>query len=718
VATWLRSSELQPFVESTVNGWNTEVSRLLALPGEGPGVQGREPVAPEDNRPVHPMVDSWQRHRFFEGLAQAVLASGRPTLLVLDDLQWCDEETINWLGFLLNRGSSIPLLVAATARTGEGNSRSAAAGALRAYLPADGVQDISLPPLDVAGTAQLAESFADRALTSREQQLLYDASGGYPLYIVEAARTLPVPAEAGAVPVPDEARTLPTSEGISAILESRLSQASDEAREIAELASAVGREFGLDLLVAASGQEEQAVVRAVDELWRHGILRQQSGGYDFSHDLLRTAAYAGISPPRRWFFHRRIAHSLELLHADSMDGVAAQVATQFELAGAPDRALEYYERAGDLSTRLFANAQALSDYQQCIDLLAGMPRGPERDSRELEILRKMPAPLTALRGYAHPQLRSVLEHIVELSGQLERRDVQLTGLIGLFAATFVQGETGLAHRIGQRSLVLAAQFPQLEGQAHFAYAGTAVSLGRPLEAVQHFELASALSPDSYSYILGTRIEVHARAWCAHAYWLTGERNRASEAAAEAVERGRASHHPYSLAVALAYAAVLHQIQCADDEPMAATQQDLRPPAAVAAFAAEARELRQICERYDFEYYGHWGQILEGWARGGAAGLEDVRTGIGNLRTSGSFARMPYWLSLEADLLQDDGAARAVLAAAEAAAYQRDDLWWLPEILRKRAALEERPAATALLQRARELAIEQQSPALARRMPSG
>jgi predicted ATPase len=139
---------------------------------------------------------------------------------------------------------------------------------------------------------------------------------------------------------------------------------------------------------------------------------------------------------------------------------------------------------------------------------------------------------------------------------------------------------------------------------------------------------------------------------------------------------------------------------------------------VAAFAAEARELRQICERYDFEYYGHWGQILEGWARGGAAGLEDVRTGIGNLRTSGSFARMPYWLSLEADLLQDDGAARAVLAAAEAAAYQRDDLWWLPEILRKRAALEERPAATALLQRARELAIEQQSPALARRMPSG
>ena len=53
------------------------------------------------------------------------------------------------------------------------------------------------------------------------------------------------------------------------------------------------------------------MVEAVDELWRRRIIREFRDGYDFSHDLLRETAYAGISPPRRWLLHRRIAQGLE-----------------------------------------------------------------------------------------------------------------------------------------------------------------------------------------------------------------------------------------------------------------------------------------------------------------------------------------------------------------------------------------------------------------------
>ena len=88
------------------------------------------------------------------------------------------------------------------------------------------------------------------------------------------------------------------------MLRNRLEQASPAAREVAGLAAAVGADFTLDLLTEASDLEAGAVVGAVDELWRRRILREFRDGYDFSHDLLRDTAYAGVSPPKRWLLPR------------------------------------------------------------------------------------------------------------------------------------------------------------------------------------------------------------------------------------------------------------------------------------------------------------------------------------------------------------------------------------------------------------------------------
>src|SRR5262249_56057363 len=86
--------------------------------------------------------------------------------------------------------------------------------------------------------------------------------------------------------------------------------------------------------------------------------------------------------------------------------------------------------------------------------------------------------------------------------------------------------------------------------------------------------------------------------------------------------------------------------------------------------------------------GGWGLGRGGWGGTGAGGIDLGRRGMGNLKAEGSFTRMPYWLSLLADLLARDSrpeAARATLDAAVAAAKARDDLWWLPEVMRMRAA---------------------------------
>jgi predicted ATPase len=155
--------------------------------------------------------------------------------------------------------------------------------------------------------------------------LLATATGGYPLYVVEAIRSASELDQGGA---------LSSLADLSSVLRSRLEAASPHAREIAELASAVGRDFTLDLLTEASNLDVDVVVRSVDELWRYGIFREQPSGYDFSHDLVRDAAYASVSPPHRWLLHRRIAQSLQIMHGESEDDVAAQLAEQYDRGGA------------------------------------------------------------------------------------------------------------------------------------------------------------------------------------------------------------------------------------------------------------------------------------------------------------------------------------------------------------------------------------------------
>ena len=194
--------------------------------------------------------------------------------------------------------------------------------------------------------------------------------------------------------------------------------------------------------------------------------------------------------------------------------------------------------------------------------------------------------------------------------------------------------------------------------------------------------------------------MHGTAWAAHAHWLLGHDDEALASCDDAISLARAIDHPYSLAIALAYGSITHQMR--NDLPR---------------LAGTVTELRGLCDRYSFAYYREWGLILDGWAAGGEAGIELARRGIGNLKSAGSFARMTYWLSLLADLRArcgQPGAARATLDAALADGYAHDDRWWLPEVLRMRAAYDDAEPAVTRLRCAAQMASEQGSAALLRR----
>jgi DNA-binding SARP family transcriptional activator/tetratricopeptide (TPR) repeat protein len=686
VADWLRSADLQSATAALEPVWQVEVDRLVPRPTP-PAAGSATDADGQSADTAGTTIDAWQRHRFFEGLARAVTATDRPLLLVLDDLQWCDEETVAWLAFLLRFAADAPFLVAATVRIDELDDNRAMATSLRALRSAGLVTEITLRPLDPTDTCELASTLLSRPLSMSEEVLLYGATGGYPLFVVEVAHGLPE--------LTTSAQSLPDND-LQAVLRHRLEQTSPAAQDVAGLAAAVGRDFSLDLLSEASDLDPDTLVQAVDELWRRRILREQRSGYDFSHDLLRDAAYASVSPPRRWLLHRRLAQGIELLHAGHVDDVAAQLAEQYDRGGRPDRAFGYFSRAAEVAGAVFANAEAIRHHRRCLDLVARMPVGRDRDAHELDVLTAMAPPLNALHGYSSPLLQSTLERSAALAEGLDRPKVLARILVGLFSVRFVQGHIALAHELAERALALtlADGDPDLAGQAHFAFAGSATSLGMLVAALTHFDLGIDPSSGTTTFILGTHHDIHAQAWAAHAEWLLGDSDRAVWRCADAVERGRSVDHPYSLAVALAYAGITHQL-CGDRTTL----------------LEAVGQLRDLCRRYEFAYYGEWALILEGWTTGGRKGADDISRGINRLRGLGAYARMPYWLSLQAEVLMAEGRrdeARAILDAALVAAEERRDRWWLPEILRLRAGLEPGPRALDMLHRGIDVAGEQSS----------
>jgi DNA-binding SARP family transcriptional activator/tetratricopeptide (TPR) repeat protein len=674
VADWLRHDAIRSAAATLDPVWRAEVARLLPTEGRSAGPRA--------------MTDAWQRHRFSEGLARALIAVRRPLLLVLDNVQWCDQETMAFVTFCLTLADDAQLLVAATVREEDlGENRELAGWIVR--MRATGLlTEISLGPLPAADTALLAEAIAGPRLSEADTGLLHAATGGFPLYVIEAARGT---ADPGGTP--------PPAGDLAAVLRKRLDQGTPAARELAGLAAAAGANFTLDLLTEASDLDADAVVAALDELWRRRIVREFRDGYDFSHDLLRETAYAGISPPQRWLLHRRIAQSLELLHAENTEGVAVQLAEQYARGGRPERAVAFYERAADVAAGRFAIAEGIRLHGKALSIISAMPAGRDRDSRELAVLEAMAAPLNARYGYSSPYVQQALERSIALAESLGRTDSRVAGLAALGGALFVQGRTADSYRTASRALDLAEPESELAGQAHVMAGFSAFSRGMPADGLGHLELGVKLAGGAVWLNFGTRPDVHGKAFSAHAHWLLGHEEEALAACRETITLARAIDHPYSLALALAYACITHQMR--RDLP------ELR---------SAVDELRRLCDRYGFAYYREWALIADGWCREDASGIDLVRQGIGNLRSQSAFARMPYWLTLLADLSARDnqpGAARAILDAALATGHAHQDLWWLPEVMRMRATYDDEQAAVTRLLSAAQLASEHGSVALLR-----
>jgi DNA-binding SARP family transcriptional activator len=684
VAEWLRTGAFRHMVERLEPAWRVEVARLVPELGPDPAVDGAEPVR---------SGDTWYRHRFFEGLVRAVLAVGQPTALLLDDLQWCDPDTLTWLELCLYRTGDVPLLVVTTVRSEEAADNPDLAALLGRLRASGAVVDVELGPLREAETAELATLLlgpdSDTSSVSRLQAL----AGGFPLFVVEAARSR----SQGR----DDELDARGSPRVQAVLAGRFTQLSAEAQDLAGLAAAIGRDFSLDLLTAASDIEADGVVDALDELWRRRLIREQSATtYDFSHDLLRAAAYDKLSPPQRRRLHRRVAQALASVHADGIDAVAGQIADQYDRGGLGARAVPYYEQALEEAARVFAYRQAVQLAERALVLLADLPPSRERDARELRLRAASAEPRNALGGWTSRDAQHNLESILELSERTGDRSMEVVSLVGLWGMSFVQGRLAEGLSLAERALATSGGSEHLAPYAHMAVAGSLTSAGDPAGALPHFQLATSPLAKADVEVLGFAPRVMAWGWGAHASWLAGRVDDARVCATTAIAAADDLAMPFGRALAVAYAAITHQLRGDRQETLELSQ-----------------EVQEFSTRYEVAYYQHWGEVLEGWLRGGDEGAALIGEGIRRLREHRVASRLPYYLALLAETLIDAGRAgeaAAVLAEARQLADHHADRWWLPELWRLGARLHPGPDGDEQLERALDVARDHGSASLALR----
>lgn len=342
------------------------VRAVRAVAGDDPEVAAvldGHPVLDDLNAPTVPgapdgaPADGSRRLQLFDAMAAVLSGVGNsrgPVVVVVEDLQWVDSSSADFLRFLISRMASERVLVVATVRTDGLAARPGVRRLLSELGRLPSVTRIDLAPFDAAEVAELlgqaTGSDPDPALAGE----VLRRTGGNPYY----AQTL-----AAAV-----AQTGRVDEGIpralADLLVGRLDGLADDVQHLLRCAAVAGRTVSDRLLRQVAGLGDPAVDEAVRVAIAEGLLVADGAGYAFAHDLLREAVYDDLLPGERARLHAIHAAALESGSAGT--AAPAEVAHHFAAAQDPPKALVWSIRAGEEAMRVLAPAEAYRHLERAL----------------------------------------------------------------------------------------------------------------------------------------------------------------------------------------------------------------------------------------------------------------------------------------------------------------------------------------------------------------
>ena len=284
------------------------------------------------------------------------LACGRQIVVMIDDLQWADDASAQFVHFLARQASRRSLLLVCAYRD-ELETHEHLAALVQGLRRESHARHVPLARLGESDTAALLERLAHPGLERPGLAArLHRETDGNPFFLMSMLQVL---AEGGADSGPTG--ELPLPEALRASVRARLGTVPPQARPTLDVAAVLGRRFDFETLATVTQEPEEQVLHALDTLVKRRLLREEpeDGFYDFSHDKVREVVYREIGGARRVTLHRAVGEALERSAEGKPDERHARLAEHYERGHAWKKALQYLMLAAERSQKLFAMRDAL-----------------------------------------------------------------------------------------------------------------------------------------------------------------------------------------------------------------------------------------------------------------------------------------------------------------------------------------------------------------------
>ena len=470
----------------------------------------------------------------------------QPTILFFEDAHWADPTTIEFLGALIDRIQSEPVLVILTHRL-------EFSPPWREYSH---ITSLKLNRLSRVRAFRLVEGYARNAeLTDAIVAQIVEKADGIPLFLEELARTVIESRK-----VRDGPATVEIPETLHDSLMARLDR-SPTMREVAQIGAVIGREFSYQLIVAITDLSAEQLDEALRQLadaaliYRHGVAPEVR--YQFKHALVQEAAYESLLKSTRREIHARIAQTLEKDFPTTASHEPEFLAHHFSEAGQDDAAVRYWLMAGNKAIQQNVHIEAVAHLQRGLAIIECMDDTDERARRETDFRIALGIALVITEGGASEQVAKNYLRARELCEQHELTQQLYPVTWGLWFHHHMKAELPSARDMANRLLQLGGNDNDIDKtlEAYHCQWATAIHRGDISATYETSEkgisMYQAEAHHSLTYTYGGHDPgVCARSANALSLWLMGFPDRSNQMHKLAETLARELDHSRTIANAL------------------------------------------------------------------------------------------------------------------------------------------------------------------------
>jgi DNA-binding SARP family transcriptional activator len=488
IAVWGRSDEggaapalwpwLPPLRTMAAEAARVPVAVAQLLSGEVPMAAGQARAA------------QFERFEAVAALLDEVVEA-RPVVVLLDDLQWADETSLELLGFLtgrLLRG----VLVAGTMRQLEVGRNDAVTDALAAIARRAGSRRIQLRGLTPAATATVLDAATDHRVAAGVAAAIHARAEGNPFYAIELSRLVD---EEGGL-----AGEVPATVGD--VVRRRLARLPQATVDLLGVGAVVGRDVEMNLLARAADRTFDQVLDGLEPAVVHRLLvevPELPAVLRFSHALVREVVLDDMTSLRRARLHLKVADAIETGGAGVDDAeILAEHLWRAAPVGVGHRAAAALERAAEVALRRVSYAAAEDSLLKAVQLRRATSATPADQEAELTAICRLLEVARARRYFEGATSLDVIGRAKELAERCGQRDTLLDLIWFEWSAlaTSCRGEEAAPLAMELRRLTADDPRPEMRAAGHQVYGVLCWGAGRIAEAVEHLDIALELLKDA------------------------------------------------------------------------------------------------------------------------------------------------------------------------------------------------------------------------------